>query len=736
MRILRQFTFATIIVAAFLLVQHQMRPASAASTTEIAGSTGATLTAGLWQETDPRITYSGTWLNWASSGPNGGATRYTNQQGAMASFTFDGTGFTLYRLKANTRGNMEVCIDGACQTVNNYSATLLWNQPISFGGLAAGVHSAAIRNASSAYLDVDAVQVLGDTQAPTPVPPTATPTNPPVSGSSTLTAGLHQETDPRIAYSGTWLNWASSGPNGGATRYTNQQGAMASFTFDGTGFTLYRLKANTRGNMEVCIDGACQTVNNYSATLLWNQPISFGGLAAGVHSAAIRNASSAYLDVDAVQVLDASNPGSQTIDVPVLAAPGQNASFTATQQPILFGWSAAAGAQYYRLQVSTTTTFSSADLVVNNGGVQTNTNVNTGVIFAAGTYYWRVRGGASDGKGGYLTGEWSEVRTFSVTAGGAGTSTRLYTEQRPYSPDSVWNTPIGANPAIEPNSSTMIGRLGNTRTGGRIYSDTTQYTYPVYFADASTPRYDVPCRMYKCTVVNPDGSVVRVTTMTNVPIPTGAQVSSGTDAQMIVVDTTTGMEYGFYHGRWTSGGYETDGGYQYNVNWNGTPVPFGSRGAGVTYYAGLIRPWEIRAGEINHAIAFAYDIPRGTRCVYPATQTDGTSGDTYALPEGARLQLNPALTDADFNAWGLSATGKVVARALQRYGMILIDTGGSLKIMAENLSINPLTTESWDSLGYTKNVIANIPYSQFRVLDLPDAYWNSTYSPNYGRCIR
>jgi hypothetical protein len=140
------------------------------------------------------------------------------------------------------------------------------------------------------------------------------------------------------------------------------------------------------------------------------------------------------------------------------------------------------------------------------------------------------------------------------------------------------------------------------------------------------------------------------------------------------------MEYGFYHGRWVNGGYETDNGYTYNVNWNGTPVPFGSRGAGVTYYAGLIRPWEIRSGQINHAIAFAYDSPRSTRCVYPATMTDGPNGDLYALPEGARLQLNPNLTEADFNRWGLSEAGKVVARALRQYGLIVIDTGGSPKI--------------------------------------------------------
>jgi hypothetical protein len=99
------------------------------------------------------------------------------------------------------------------------------------------------------------------------------------------------------------------------------------------------------------------------------------------------------------------------------------------------------------------------------------------------------------------------------------------------------------------------------------------------------------------------------------------------------------------------------------------------------------------------------------------------------------LQLNPALTDADFDRMGLTAAGKIVAHAIQKYGMILIDTGGSPKIVAENLTANTLYGQTWDQVGYDKNVIANLPYTELRVLALPDGFYNGAAN-NWGSCIK
>jgi hypothetical protein len=308
----------------------------------------------------------------------------------------------------------------------------------------------------------------------------------------------------------------------------------------------------------------------------------------------------------------------------------------------------------------------------------------------------------------------------------------------PYTANSPWNTPIGASPVYDRTSKQMIDTIKHTSTSGVILSDTSRFTFPVYWADASTPDYDIPCVKWKCTQMH-NGEVVRVDVLIDVPIPDGAVPSAGTDRQMIIVDTVTGDEYGLFHAeRHSDGSWSADNAYQYNIlNGDAATPGFGSRGAGVPYLAGLIRPWEIRAGEIKHALAFAYENTQAEKCVWPATQTDGESTMPFAMPEGARIQLDPALTDADFDAMGLTPTGKIVARALQQYGMFLIDTGGSPKIMAENLSDNRLYPLSWDDpeLLYTEQVIAAIPYTEFHVLALPSGY-HSGGVPTFGNCVK
>ena len=281
----------------------------------------------------------------------------------------------------------------------------------------------------------------------------------------------------------------------------------------------------------------------------------------------------------------------------------------------------------------------------------------------------------------------------------------------------------------------MVATLG-LHNGGAVTSDHTQYTFPVYFSDANTPRYDVPCRVYRCTVVTSTGTTT-TDVLRAVPVPGGARASAGSDAQIIVIDRDTGTEYDLWQVSGGDAGWSVSNGSVYNIYWDGMPTRYGSRGAGVPYYTGLIRPWEIAAGNIDHAIAFAYPASASRGCVWPASKTDGTSGDSMAIPEGARLQLDPSLTDADFDQWGLDRTGRIIARALQQYGMILIDVSGNPKIYAEDLSVNPYATARWSdpNILLTSTTIASIPYTAYRVLDLPDAYWTGG-SPTHGNCYR
>jgi len=304
--------------------------------------------------------------------------------------------------------------------------------------------------------------------------------------------------------------------------------------------------------------------------------------------------------------------------------------------------------------------------------------------------------------------------------------------QRPYTVASPWNTPIGTSPAIDSNSGRMIATIT-----AELSSDPSQYTFPVYWATSSTPRYTVSCLQIRCTVVSLTGSTT-ASSLTGVPIPVGATPSDGSDGQMIIIDPMTGREWDLWQASFAGGRWTVSNGSVYNVRWNGTPTRYGSRGAGVPYLAGLIRPWEIQAGHIDHALAFAYPSPRRSECVWPASKTDGQSSNQYAIPEGARLQLDPRYTDTDFTRWGLDRTGRIIARALQKYGMFLIDVSGRPKIYAENLADNTYATRSWSeaAIRLTASTVNGIPVSALRVIRLPSAYWSGSSSSMHGSCVQ
>lgn len=307
----------------------------------------------------------------------------------------------------------------------------------------------------------------------------------------------------------------------------------------------------------------------------------------------------------------------------------------------------------------------------------------------------------------------------------------------PYSKDSIWNTPIDPVPKYDVHSAQMVASLKLSHDG-EIIAAGEDYNYPVYFANEQTPRWDIPCLIHKCTIASSDQDVIRTGMVKNVPIPESAQPSEDTDARMIIIDTVTHTEYNLWKAGRTATGWKAGNVSIYNILWDGTPVMHSARGSGIPSYAGLIRPWEIRQGRIEHALAFGYTETATEKCVFPASKTDGKSSLPFAMPEGARIQLDPTLTDVDFDRMGLGPTGKIIARALQEYGMILVDTSGSLKIYMEDLINNPFAKEDWadPDLNLTKESIYSIPYTAFHVLELPPGYWEPSENIIYhGKCF-
>jgi hypothetical protein len=276
---------------------------------------------------------------------------------------------------------------------------------------------------------------------------------------------------------------------------------------------------------------------------------------------------------------------------------------------------------------------------------------------------------------------------------------------RPYSSNGPWNTPIG-NAAVASNSDALISTIASPLT-----SDPTQYTYPVYIVGRKQPAVPVYISHFysSVTVANRlyttgDGAELHI------PLSPHAHPSRGSDAQLVVWNPATGDEWGFW--RFSNGShFGASNGYHYNTRLSGSPPRgFGSRGAGVPYLAGLVRKCEIQQGYINHALAFIY--PNTTRqFVYPATKSDGGGAPGQGLPEGSRLQLDPSISNRVIKgAWGCTGPCFIVAKALQKYGMYVVDTGGHSKIAVEDDR-----TAHWQG-AFNASTVSPIPVTALQVI--------------------
>ncbi len=131
-----------------------------------------------------------------------------------------------------------------------------------------------------------------------------------------LTARRYQETDPRIAYGGSWAVSKSSRLLGGAQVWSQSSGASATVSFKGSGMKWVGNKAPHYGRANIYVDGSYdKTVDLYASKPSYQRALwSVGGLSADVtHTVEIRviesrnRASSGYvIALDAVDIYDGS----------------------------------------------------------------------------------------------------------------------------------------------------------------------------------------------------------------------------------------------------------------------------------------------------------------------------------------------------------------------------------------------------------------------------------------------
>jgi hypothetical protein len=237
-----------------------------------------------------------------------------------------------------------------------------------------------------------------------------------------------------------------------------------------------------------------------------------------------------------------------------------------------------------------------------------------------------------------------------------------------FPPDNPWNQRVDQLP-VAPNSAELIASIG---AGTPVHPDfgsglSDGGPIGIPYAVASRNARQVKVH-FKYASQSDKG---RYPLPRNVPIEGGPH-STG-DRHVIVVDPSSCKDYELFgayphHGgrSWTAGSgaiFDLRSDRLRPAGWTSADA------AGLPILPGLVRYDEVASGSIDHALRFT------ARCtakayVYPARHYASTCSGANLPPMGLRVRLK-----ASVNLAGLSPQARVIAEALQRYGMLLADNG-------------------------------------------------------------
>lgn len=253
--------------------------------------------------------------------------------------------------------------------------------------------------------------------------------------------------------------------------------------------------------------------------------------------------------------------------------------------------------------------------------------------------------------------------------------------------------------AIGPSTTLMAGFGAAVWEGSRL-------GYPVNVVDGRhAPRHEL--------LVSSDNA--GTSTTEGVPWPTGPRFEGwpgrAWDKHLLVVDRATCSSYeainmqppgenpwATRYDRWYA-----DKVVHLDLGSNAIPSDGTVTASGISMLAGLVRYDEVRSGRIDHVLSMSSPVVRRGPGVWPASGTDGRSDDPDAPPMGTWLRLK-AGTDLS----GLGPQAKVVARAMQDHGVVIVDSGPHAALTGE-------PDLRWDDADLAG--LRNLTVSQLEVVD-------------------
>jgi hypothetical protein len=402
-----------------------------------------------------------------------------------------------------------------------------------------------------------------------------------------------------------------------------------------------------------------------------SSPKSYGSLSLGAHTFAVR-AIDAMGNVDSSPASRSFSVVSSTADTtPPDTTIGSGPSGTITSSSASFSFSSTESPSTFECRFD-----------AGSWGGCSSPKAYSGL--ANGAHSFEVR--AADGAGNTDPTPASRSFTVQVTTGGDCTFGAFSASNmpgacwRPYSDSSPFNRGVSGAPRLLSNSSAVVGRVTGFGQPQNIVggsADTPDdWDHPLYYSQSTDPMYTIHCTKSwgTCEI---EGMQIR--------IPNAARAAAGGDGSMGVVDQSGRWEYDFWQVQ-----SKPEGGGTITVSWGGrtqigtsTADGLGSNATAAQFgtAAGVIRPEELEAGLIDHALFMVVYCTNNTY-VWPATgpgvgrpcSSVGLS-NTNAPALGQHFVLN--MTDAQIAALAVPQWKKTILTALAHYGAFVGDTGSS-----------------------------------------------------------
>ncbi len=262
----------------------------------------------------------------------------------------------------------------------------------------------------------------------------------------------------------------------------------------------------------------------------------------------------------------------------------------------------------------------------------------------------------------------AEIKVGSDPRDPASTPATLTAPTLPGAPDcpvfpatNAWNHRIDRWP-VRGDSATLVGSIGASLKLHPDFGSFAGYGIPYNVVDAGQAGVRVAFEY-----ADESDDVLY-------PIPAAPKMESGSDRHILIVDRDACRLYELYaaskaaNGSWSAGSGAT-----WDLRSNALrPAGWTSAdAAGLAILPGLVRYDEVASGEIRHAIRFTAPVTRRAY-VYPARHYASSSTSAALPPMGLRVRLK-----ASYDVSKLPPQARVIAVAMQRYGLILADNGSA-----------------------------------------------------------